>query len=248
MFIYGFFGIFLWIALYYFNVCISIFYHIINIPDLFRNVSTDDNTKWESNDKISFFRLKLILFCFIWWWIGLISTFITPTFFTFYGLISPLFATYKVDKINKQMNIVDFIKNTFAYKQFFFIILATISLFINGIIYLGVNSIVGIILAIIFAYFMGFYTNEMPTDVDGFSSKIRQDITPLSIEKINYKDPQLVKICDPIPIYEDDNLNDINTYKELTKHESAGSEQQATQTQNGGKKNKKGKKYQIRFV
>ena len=282
MFIYGFFGIFLWIALYYFNVCISIFYHIISIPDLFRNAAEGQPEQWESNDKISFLSLKLILFCFVWWWIGLISIFITPTFFAFYGLISPLFATYKVDKINKQMNIGDFIKNTFAYKQFFFIILATISLFINGIIYLGINSIVGIILAIIFAYFMGLYTNEMPTIVDGFSSRIRQDITPLNIEKINYKNPQLVKIGDSIPIYEDDNPNDINRYNQLTKNESVGGEQQATQeelekirfpnasapptpqygendfpipsastqpqTQTGGKKSKKGKKYNIRFV
>ena len=129
---------------------------------------------------------------------------------------------------------------------------------------------------------MGLYTNEMPTIVDGFSSRIRQDITPLNIEKINYKNPQLVKIGDSIPIYEDDNPNDINRYNQLTKNESVGGEQQATQeelekirfpnasapptpqygendfpipsastqpqTQTGGKKSKKGKKYNIRFV
>ena len=96
MFIYGFFGIFLWIGLYFFNICISIFYHIINIPQLFRNVSSENDTKWESSENISFFSIKLLLFYFIWWWIGLISIFITPVFFTFYGLISPLFATYKI--------------------------------------------------------------------------------------------------------------------------------------------------------
>jgi hypothetical protein len=289
MFIYGFFGIFLCMALYFFNVCISIFYHIISIPELFRNVSENDETKWESSENISFFSFKLLLFYFIWLWIGLISIFITPVFFTFYGLISPLFATYKVKSINKQMNIGDFIKNTFAYKQFFFIILATISLFSNGIKYLGSNSIVGIVLAIAFAYFMGFYTNEMPTSTDGFSKKIREDIIQLSVEKINKSNPKLVKICEPIPIDETKIENKITNrqYRELTKHKEVGgqinkqpttlmniSENNMNQPiqsqlqpiqqlqslqppiqqspiqsfQNGGKKGKKSKKYNIRFV
>ena len=259
MIIYSFFGIFIWIALYFFNVCISIFYHIICIPDLFRNAA-DDKTKWESNDNISFLSLKLIFFCFIWWWIGLISVWITPVFFTFYGLISPLFATYKINNINKKMNIGDFIKNTFVYKQFFFIILATISLFTNGITYLGINSIFGIVLAVAFAYFMGFYTNEMPTS-DGFSTKISQNVKQLNITE---NTTQLVKICDPIPIYENQDLG--SNFRELTKPKKVGGEQQQPVQQppvqqppvqqppvqqlpiqqNGGKK--KGKKYNIRFV
>jgi len=245
MFIYGFFGIFLWIALYFFNVCISIFYHIISIPELFRKESSkmpdsyfianpdsyfianpDIPVLWESNEDISFFSVKLLLFCFIWWWIGLISIFITPAFFTFYGLISPLFATYKVKSINKPMNIGDFIKNTFAYKQFFFIILATMSLFSNGITYLGSNSIVGIVLAIAFAYFMGFYTNEMPTSDDGFGKKIRQNIKQLSVNPVNLKHPELVEICKPIPIDDPKIENKIKAgeYRELTKPKEVGGE------------------------
>jgi hypothetical protein len=187
------------------------------------------------------------------------------------------------------MNIGDFIKNTFAYKQFFFIILATISLFSNGIKYLGSNSIVGIVLAIAFAYFMGFYTNEMPTSTDGFSKKIREDIIQLSVEKINKSNPKLVKICEPIPIDETKIENKITNrqYRELTKHKEVGgqinkqpttlmniSENNMNQPiqsqlqpiqqlqslqppiqqspiqsfQNGGKKGKKSKKYNIRFV
>ena len=235
MFIYGFFGIFLWIALYFFNVCISIFYHIISIPELFRKESSkmpdsyfianpDIPVLWESNEDISFFSVKLLLFCFIWWWIGLISIFITPAFFTFYGLISPLFATYKVKSINKPMNIGDFIKNTFAYKQFFFIILSTISLFSNGITYLGSNSIVGIVLAIAFAYFMGFYTNEMPTSDDGFGKKIRQNIKQLSVNPVNLKHPELVEICKPIPIDDPKIEKKIKAgeYRELTKPKEVG--------------------------
>lgn len=257
MLIYGFFGIFLWIMLYFFNICISIFYHIINIPQLFRNVSSENDTKWESSENISFFSIKLLLFYFIWWWIGLISIFVTPVFFTFYGLISPLFATYKVKSINKQMNIGDFIKNTFAYKQFFFIILATISLFSNGITYLGSNSIIGIVIAIAFAYFMGLYTNEMPSpNIDGFSNKIKQHIKQLTVDPINFNHPELVEICKPIPIDDPKIENKIKSgeYRELTKPKEVGgqinepndkSTSLVPQLQYGGKK---GKKYNIRFV
>jgi hypothetical protein len=258
MFIYGFFGIFLWIMLYFFNICISIFYHIINIPQLFRNVSSENDTKWESSENISFFSIKLLLFYFIWWWIGLISIFVTPIFFTFYGLISPLFATYKVKSINKQMNIGDFIKNTFAYKQFFFIILATISLFSNGITYLGSNSIIGIVIAIAFAYFMGLYTNEMPSpNIDGFSNKIKQNMKQLIVEPINFNHPELVEICKPIPIDDPKIENKIKSgeYRELTKPKEVGGQinehndnltSLVPQLQYGG--GKKVKKYNIRFV
>ena len=107
MLLYGFFGIFIWFGLYLFNMCISIFYHFINIPELFRASSniSDNNTdafEWESDDNISYIRLlKLLFFFFIWFPIGLISTFVMPTFFTIYGLISPLFATYNINKTRK---------------------------------------------------------------------------------------------------------------------------------------------------
>jgi hypothetical protein len=45
MLLYGFLGVFLWITLYFFNVCISIFYHFINIPQLFREGVDSENIK-----------------------------------------------------------------------------------------------------------------------------------------------------------------------------------------------------------
>ena len=56
MFLYGIFGIFIWMGLYFFNLCISIFYHFINIPELFRNADETDTSKWESAEQISFVR------------------------------------------------------------------------------------------------------------------------------------------------------------------------------------------------
>jgi len=200
MLLYGIFGIFLWIGLYFFNVCISIFYHIINIPQFFRTSSETNDKQWESMENISFIRfIKLILFFFLWIWVGLLSATITPTFFTLYGLISPLFATYKIKNGKNTNNVTDFLYENLIYKKFFFFILATLSLFLNGIKYLGNNSIIGIIVAVIFAYFMGLYKNEMPNMNDSFTFKIKQHIrqTPLST-KIN--EPQLVEICQPIPI------------------------------------------------
>jgi len=206
MFLYGLFGIFIWMGLYFFNVCISIFYHIINIPQLFRTIN-EETKQWETTENISFFRfIKLIQFFFLWIPIGSLSAFIMPAFFTVYGLFAPLFASYKLRQTsqtsqNKTFNVIDFIKDTFAYKKFFFFILATLSLFSNGIKYLGNNAIVGIIVAIIFAYFMGLYTNEMPKyGTDGFSFRIKQIIKQAHVNEINLKNPKLVDICQRIPI------------------------------------------------
>lgn len=220
MFLYGIFGIFLWIGLYFFNLCISIFYHIINIPQLFRDVQEsqqygilsgllgeeqkpDTNLKWEATEEINFLRfVKLLLFFFLWIPIGTLSAFVMPAFFTLYGLIAPLFATYEIKTSTKQpksFNVMDFIRDTFAYKKFFFFILATLSLFSNGITYLGNNAIVGIIVAVMFAYFMGLYTNEMQeSGTEGFTFKIKQNITQAKVADPNSDD--LVKICQQIPI------------------------------------------------
>jgi hypothetical protein len=231
MLVYGFFGIFLWLTLYFFNVCISIFYHFINIPQLFREPANtgffgggeSDNKKWEATENISFLRfIKLILFFFIWIPIGLFSTFVVPIFFTLYALISPLYASYKIQKSDKANGVTDFIKNNFAYKKFFFFILATISLFSNGIKYLGSNSIIGLIIAVVFAYFMGLYTNEIPQPgYDEFTEKIRQIMKQASIDVSN---TNLVEICKPISVV--DNKLDSKTsgkqYRTVTKPKNVG--------------------------
>jgi hypothetical protein len=227
MIIYGYFGIFLWMILHFFNVCISIFYHIVNIPQLFRNPSVEKPQHWESYENIGFFNFnpKLLFFCFIWWWVGMISTFLCPPFFTLYGLISPLYAKYKIKQNDKPLNIFDFIKNTFVYKKLFFFILATISLFFNGIIYLGIKSITGIIIAIIFAYFMGLYSNEMPEPgTNGFTVKIRQKLKQSIVSDININNPKKVQICKSIPIDDEkiQKIIDSGTYRDITKPTEIG--------------------------
>ena len=111
-----------------------------------------DTSRFGFPENISFARfVKFLIFFFIWIPIGLFSTFVMPIIFTIYGLISPLFATYKIPKTNKTHGVMDFIKDTFAYKKFFFFILATLSLVSNGLKYLGPTSIIGIIVAVLFA-------------------------------------------------------------------------------------------------
>ena len=222
MLLYAIFGIFLWFGLYFFNICISIFYHIINIPQLFRNPSKEFPEKWESSENIGFFNdiPKLLLFCFFWWWVGIISAILSPIFFTIYGLISPLYATYEVKQTKKTFNVFNFILNTFVYKKLFFLILATLSLFSNGVTYLGNNSIVCIIIAIIIACFIGLFYNEMPKpNTDGFTLKIRQNIKQATVAAVDLNKPLKVQICPTIPI--DDikiqKILDSGTYRSLTK-------------------------------
>jgi hypothetical protein len=199
MLLYGIFGIFIWIILYFWNVAISIFYHFINIPNFFRD---SENGKWESQDNISFLRFtKFILFFFIGIPISFMSSFVAPIIFTIYALIAPLYATYKLQKTNKSCNVGDFIKDTFSYKKFYFFVLVTFSLIYNGATYLSPYSLAGIAIAIVFAYVMGLYTNKMPQEgVDGFTVKIRQIVKQASVEPINVSNPKLVEICKQIPI------------------------------------------------
>lgn len=267
MIIYGIFWIFIWIILYFFNVCMSIFYHIIHIPQLFRSGSEEKKGKWESDGDIGFFNFKLVLFCFVWWWIAMISSFVSPMFFTFYGLISPLYATYEVKQMNKQFTLIDFIKDTFTYKSFMFFILATLSLLSNGYTYLGNNAIVGIIIAIIFAYFMGLYKNEMPeANMNGFIAKLKQKVKQALVVSVDPKTPQLVEICKRIPI-DDPKMEEIiqnGSFRPLTKPKKNGGgedgitemstisqqlqPQQLQPQQMGGRKEKHNKKYNIRWT
>lgn len=210
MLLYGIFGIFLWVGLYFFNVCISIFYHIINIPQLFRTVSEQNDKKWETVESISFLRfMKLILFFFLWIPVGALSAFISPILFTLYGLIAPLFAKYNIKNGKSDNNVSNFLYDNLVYKKLFFFILATVSLFTNGIKYLGNNAIVGIIVAVIFAYFMGLYTNKMPEPgTEGFSFKIRQQMRQCKVFDWDKDDPKLVQICERIPI-DDEKIENI---------------------------------------
>ena len=224
MFLYGLFGIFIWIGLYFFNMCISIFYHFVNIPELFRETNEDKN-KWESDDNISYLRFsKFLLFCFIWIPVGLFSTFVMPIFFTIYGLFSPLFATYTIKGTKKSYGIYDFIKDTFAYKKLFFFILATLSLVSNGSTYLGSNAIIGILIAVAFAYYMGLYSNEMPEiGINGFTSGIKQNAKQASV--IPLDKTQLVEICKHIAIddTEMENIIDNGTFRKIISKETGGS-------------------------
>ena len=227
MLLYGIFGIFIWITLYFFNICISIFYHFINIPQLFREVP-EKSKKWETHDNISFLRVrKLLMFFFLWIPLGLISTFLIPAFFTIYALFSPLYASYKIQKTEKTCGLIDFIKDTFVYKKMLFFVLATISLASNALTYLGTNAMAGLIIALAFAYFMGLYVNEIPEPgINNFTSKIRQNMKQASVE---FSSQNLVEIYKPIPIIGDE-IDNEKQYRKLTKPKSVGGDTDETPT------------------
>lgn len=243
--LYGIFGISIWFGLYFFNVCISVFYHIINIPQLFRDI--DDKTKkWESIEEISFLRvIKFLLFFFIWIPLGTLSVFTTPVFFTIYGLIAPLFAKYKITNTtnNKDYNVFNFIKDTFVYKKLFFFILATLSLISTGITYLGSYYIIAILFAIIFSFFMGLYTNTQPNDNEFISVKSLNEIIQANVLSSN---KNLVEICKSIPI-NDEKMDKIRNEGTFRKPKTGKSEEIDLK---GGKKVKNitdVKKYNIRW-
>ena len=232
----GIFGIIAWFVLWFITTCFSIAYHVIHIPELFRTGDSENNSVWESKENISFLRIaKILLFFFVWIPIGLFSTFVSPFFLSFYTIIAPLFAKYEIKQQSPRTHgISDFIKDTFAYKKFFFFILATLSLISNGIKYLGSNSIVGIVIAIVFAYIMGLYINDIPEQgTDGFTSKIRQNMKQAATV-LNINNPQLVKVCKPIPVNDKKikELEEKGTFRKLTKPKNVGGDIDETAPKN----------------
>lgn len=228
MFLYGTFGIFIWLALCVYSYFWSSIYHITNFTQLFREASNDNNLLWESDKNISLLRFnKLVITCCMFIPI-LLSAVIMPVILTLYGLISPLYATYNIKNGKDSNNVFNFIYNNFVYKKFFFFILATISLFKNGNTYLGSNSIIGIIIAVIFAYFMGLYKNEMPEPgTDGFSFGIKQNMKQASLAKFDKNKPDIVMGC-TINV-DDKEMNRIienpkRNIRMLTKQTETGSE------------------------
>ncbi len=226
MLFYGMFGIIIWFILWFITTCFSIVYHVIHIPELFRTSDSNDETIWESKEDIHFLRImKLLLFFFLWIPLGLFSTFVSPFFLSLYTMFAPLFAKYEIKQQGSQTHgIKDFIKDTFAYKKMFFFILATLSLVSNGIKYLGQNSLIGIAIAVLFAYIMGLYSNEIPEPgVNGFSFKIRQNMKQAAI-MVNNDNPQLVKVCKPIPINDEKvrELESKGAFRPLSKPKNVG--------------------------
>jgi len=165
-------------------------------------------------------------------WPIMFSILIITPFITIYSLIAPLFATYKIKQTNKTHGVFDFIIDTIAYKKFFFLILATISLFRNGVKNLGPNSVIGIIIAVIFAYFMGLYKNEMPeSGIDGFTNKIKETITKCSVNPVDLESPKLVEVCQRIPVDDEkmENLIQKGKFRKLTKSQISGGQGNANE-------------------
>jgi hypothetical protein len=203
MLVYSVFSVFLWTVLYFFNICLSIIFHITAIPQLLRNADSKNANEWQAASDISFFNWKT-LFLFFWLIPILLSFILLPIISTVSGIISPLCATYHYEGSADKQNILNFIIDTFVYKKFMFMILATLSLISNGITNLGSSSIISIVVAIVVLYFLGFYSNTLPNaGENGFVSGLRHPFTQLKADAIyttNSKGEQIpkeIEICPP---------------------------------------------------
>ena len=204
-------------------------YHVIKVGELFRGkTGGEKEVVWSNFDLFSmngFFQF--LFFIILGFAICLISTFVTPIIFTLYALIAPLTAKYKLidtsdnDKtISENQGVTNFITSTFVYKKFFFFVLASLSLITNGNTYLGSSYLVGIVIAIIILYFIGFYKNPIPRHEDDVT--FRPSKTP--------KAPKPKNVCPPIP--EENQVEVEDQYSWTNKLKNKGGLQQR-----GGKKN-----------
>lgn len=210
MVLYGFFGSTIWIGMFLFNIVISWWTHLVKLNLLFKIPGTKDGKMVWTSDMSNFkvgdvpTYLANYFFRYIYLILAFFSAILSPLFFTIYTIICPLFADYKIvsnsdDKQNNKIyTFFDFFKNNFVYKKQFFFILSTISLFKNGQKYLGNNAVGGIIIAVVFAYFMGLYNNDLPQiGEDGFKESLAQ-CKQASVKSGNDE------TCDDIPIDDSD--------------------------------------------
>jgi hypothetical protein len=230
MLVYAFFGPIIWIVLFLFSNGLSILYHTVKLGELFRGKSnTDNNVVWSNFDLFSmtgFFQF--MFFIFLGFAICLISTFVMPIIFTLYALIAPLSAKYKLidttdnDKtVLENQGVMNFIMSTFVYKKFFFFLLASLSLILNGNNYLGSSYLVGILIAIVILYFIGFYKNPIP---------IHEDDVTFRPSKAA-KSPKTKNYCPPIPEEEQVKVEDKYSWTNKIKNKS-----EKVASQKGGKK------------
>jgi hypothetical protein len=213
----------------------TFFYHIINIPQFFRAASESNEKKWEPTNKISFFRIIPFIFLWVNCLGALISSSISPIFFTLYAFIAPLTASGKVN--NKNYNVLNLILDSFSYKSKFFLDLATIGLLINAFNFFTLDIALAILPAIIILYIIGEYKVENPeVNTNGFTKSIGINQTKVTFNKndVNYNAVPF-NVC-TIPEEQSGGL------------QSGG--QQSGGLQSGGKKYKMNgkKKYNIRFV
>jgi hypothetical protein len=230
MLVYAFFGPLIWIVLFLFSNGLSILYHVVKVGELFRGrTGSEKEVVWSKFDLFSingFFQF--LFFIILGFAICFISTFVTPIIFTLYALISPLTAKYKLidttdgDKpILENQGVINFITSTFVYKKFLFFVLASLSLIINGNTYLGSSYLVGILIAIIILYFIGFYKNPIPMHDD--------DLT-FRPSKGAQKAPKSPEVCAPIPEEDQVGVEDKFSWTNKLKN-------RAGINQKGGKKN-----------
>lgn len=240
MLVYGLGYVFIWTAIFIYALLCSVYYHVANIPQLFREKSSHDgldtmsdndpnietiknldNNKWESEKNITLLRFWKIILFFCCFYPIMFSMFLSPIVFTIYGFFAPLYATYKINKTDKTEGIYDFIKNTFKFKKLFFYILATVTLFSNTIQYLGSPAALAVTIAVLIAWFIGLYTIELPeAGINGFTTKIRETPIQATVEKLDIL--KQVDIC-VIPTA-DDAINNIITDSDVSLRKFGGSE------------------------
>lgn len=170
-------GLPLWILVFIINfiACICLYY--FNLKELFKTSEDYDKINFISRSFVRITQLfQLLVFLFLPIPFGFIL-FMLLLIVVFQGLIAPLYTTYTIKVSDEQKNIKggigQFLMDTFFYKRRFFLILLTISLLVNGLNYLGTNSLIYILIAVGVAYLGGLYAPVIPNSSDGFSSLIK---------------------------------------------------------------------------
>jgi len=196
------------------NFIYSIYSHLSNIPELFKNIWDPDAFNGRPPSGIEpqgiFDYAKLIfsyvkkIFAFLFYlFVALCSAAVSPVFITLYTFIKSLSATYVVRQKEPlanpadapKQNLFSFIKNVLYYKKTFIIILVMLNLISSTNKYLGASYMPGVIIAILILI---FGMNILATDDPSASLfSVMAEFPPLSQPPSEKGVP--VDICFAVP-------------------------------------------------
>jgi len=157
-----------------FALLIGIFYHILNLKDIFKNVASQGifsrEEVWENDKNISFFRMmtspiQFLKMLFVIFFCLPASISISPIIALLHNFITAFFQTsYKIKGSNETFSFKNFMIDNFVYKKTFLLLLLCYGLVMNSFNHLGIQYGVGSLIAILLlAFSTGAFKNGPPT-------------------------------------------------------------------------------------
>ena len=153
---------FIYIGMFFCNFWLSVWYHLVHINDLFKNIDTNTN-EWEPDTNVNYFHPTKILWTFLLVIFCGIPITIIWLFTSIYSIIQPLCIPYKIKGSDKTQGFFSFFLDSLVYKKQLLMLLFSYFLLKQTSTSLGNTYVVSAAIAIMIGIFFGLYKETTPT-------------------------------------------------------------------------------------